>query len=181
MSPSADALMVVPHRRLSSVVWAAQRGAFHSGPFLHGRSRSDLPAVHCTWSRRNTRGASTAQGLPSKQTLPFLHRWCFRHTVIRRHAWLQHPVRLQKCRIGTHIWIRLWPPVHISSPCYSQLSDNNSALLLSLFAVLMMCVWASTSQVLLIMGTLGAQRWLPTENAFMSGRHFLSTVWRRAS
>lgn len=81
----------LPHRRLSSVVWAAQHDAFHSGSFHRGRSRSNPPAVHYMWSRQSMRGASITQGLPLKQTLPFLHRRCFRHTVICRHGWLKHP------------------------------------------------------------------------------------------
>lgn len=80
-------LVVIPHRRLSSVVWVAQHGAFHSESFHHGRSRSNPPAVHYMWSKQSMPGARKGQGSPSRQTLPFLHRWCFHHTVICR-TWL---------------------------------------------------------------------------------------------
>lgn len=74
--------LVLPHHRLSIVVSAAQHGASRSGSFHHGRSRSNPRGVPYMWSRQSRMGASTAQHSPLKQTRPFLHRWCFRRTVI---------------------------------------------------------------------------------------------------
>lgn len=79
---SPSPLLVLPHHRLSIVVSAAQHGASRSGSFHHGRSRSNPRGVPYMWSRQSRMGASTAQRSPLKQTRPFLHRWCFRRTVI---------------------------------------------------------------------------------------------------
>lgn len=38
----------LPHHMRSSEVWVTQHGVFHSGSFLHGKSKSNLPAVLCT-------------------------------------------------------------------------------------------------------------------------------------